>query len=84
MTEKFCRMAQKSVMNSNAVSRDTGSNLIVKIPATFLATTADLQSLDLSHNLIQDLSDCPFESLTRLKKLDLSRNKIKRLGPIEV
>ena len=55
-------MAQKSVMNSNAVSRDTGSNLIVKIPATFLATTADLQSLDLSHNLIQDLSDCPFES----------------------
>ena len=64
--------------------RDLSSNRILKLPATFLLTNADLQNLQLSHNLIEDISECPFDSLVHLKKLDLSNNLIKTLGKVHL
>ena len=49
-----------------------------------LLTNADLQNLQLSHNLIEDISECPFDSLVHLKKLDLSNNLIKTLGKVHL
>ncbi|XP_068152673.1 P-granule-associated novel protein 1 [Drosophila tropicalis] len=77
------RIDRKCFENAKALKKiSLAGNLIDKLDKeTFSLAKEGLEELDLSDNLLEDLSSQIFSSLTQLKRLQLANNRLRAISP---